>query len=152
MAGWGRSGGEPNTGDDMTAPHEDRRARGAEMMAEVYRFPFPLPEVAEGFHAVTVDHLFGDIWTRPALDVRDRRLLTIGVIAAVGRAELLELQFASALARDELTVEQVREIPVHLAHYVGWPLATAVHEAAEKVIARQEAADRGVDGSEDAPA
>jgi 4-carboxymuconolactone decarboxylase len=124
----------------MSEPDDDRRARGAAKMAEVYSFPFAMPEVAEGFHAVTVDHLFGDIWTREALDVRDRRLLTIGVIAAVNKAGLLEIQFGSALARGELTVEQIREIPVHLAHYVGWPLATSVYEAAEKVIARHEAA------------
>jgi len=31
----------------------------------------------------------------------------------------------------------VRELVVHLTHYVGWPLATGVSEAAERVIARR---------------
>jgi len=84
-----------------------------------------------------VDHLFGEIWTRPALDIRDRRLMTIGVLAALGQAQLLEIQFRSALDRDELTEEQVRETVLHLTHYIGWPLSTEVNAVAEKVIARR---------------
>ena len=39
------------------------------------------------------------------------------------------------MEREELTEHQVREIVVHLAHYVGWPLSTGANAAAEKVIA-----------------
>jgi 4-carboxymuconolactone decarboxylase len=106
-------------------------------MQEVYNFNVD-PDVVDGdFVSYTVDHLFGDVWCRPDLEVPERRLLTIGVLAALGRADLLDVQFQSALANDELTVDQVREIVVHLAHYVGWPLATSVNEAAERVIARR---------------
>jgi 4-carboxymuconolactone decarboxylase len=49
------------------------------------------------------------------------------------------VQFQSALDNGELTVDQVREVVVHLAHYVGWPLATGANEAAERVIARRAA-------------
>jgi alkylhydroperoxidase/carboxymuconolactone decarboxylase family protein YurZ len=34
----------------------------------------------------------------------------------------------------------VREVVIHLTHYVGWPLATGISEAAERVIARRRAA------------
>ena len=71
-------------------------------------------------------------------------LVTIGVLAALGQAPLLEIQFRSALERGELTEEQVREIVLHLAHYIGWPLSTGVNAAAEKIIAqwaKQAAAD-----------
>jgi 4-carboxymuconolactone decarboxylase len=63
--------------------------------------------------------------------------MTIGVLAALGRAELLDVQFQSALTNGELTVDQVREIVIHLTHYIGWPLATSLAGAAEAVIARQ---------------
>ena len=33
-----------------------------------------------------------------------------------------------------LTVDQVRELVVHLTHYVGWPISTGVSGAAETVI------------------
>jgi 4-carboxymuconolactone decarboxylase len=84
-----------------------------------------------------VDQLFGSVWTRSALDTRDRRLLTVGVLAALGQNDLLDLQFESALARDELTEEQLREVVIHLTHYIGWPLSTGMNQAAEQVIARR---------------
>jgi alkylhydroperoxidase/carboxymuconolactone decarboxylase family protein YurZ len=68
--------------------------------------------------------------------------MTIGVLAALGQSSLVEIQFQSALDREELTEEQVRETVVHLAHYIGWPLSTGVNEVAEKVIARRRKAAR----------
>ena len=106
-------------------------------MDEVYGFSVD-PDTVDGPYVdVTVDHLFGAIWTREALDVRDRRMVTIGVLAALGQANLLEIQFRSALERGELTEEQVRELVLHLAHYIGWPLSTGVNEVAERAIARR---------------
>ena len=100
-----------------------------------------LPEVGADlpgpYAAFTVAHLFGEVWTRSALDTRDRRLMTIGVLAALGQSNLIEIQFQSALERGELTDEQVRETVAHLAHYIGWPLSTGVNEVAERAIARR---------------
>jgi 4-carboxymuconolactone decarboxylase len=106
-------------------------------MQAVYRFHID-PDTLEGdFHAYTVDHLFGDVWCRPGLELTQRRLLTVGALAALGSGDLLEVQFQSALDNGELTVEQLREVVIHLAHYVGWPRATVVDQAAERVIARR---------------
>jgi 4-carboxymuconolactone decarboxylase len=109
-------------------------------MQEVYNFSVDPGDVPGDFVAYTVDHLFGDVWCRPGLSLFERRLLTVGVLAAFGRTELLDVQFQSALDNGELTEDQVREVVVHLVHYVGWPLATGVNEAAERVIARRAAA------------
>jgi 4-carboxymuconolactone decarboxylase len=117
----------------MTAP-EDRRAAGMAKMQEVYGFTVDPADVEGPYTDVTVDHLFGTIWTREALSLRDRRLLTMGVLAAQGMSDLMEIQFDSALKRDELTIEQVREVVLHLTHYIGWPLSTGVGGAAEKII------------------
>ena len=95
-----------------------------EKMHEVYNFTVDPENVPGDFVAYTVDHLFGDVWCRPDLAVPERRLLTIGVLAALGKTDLLDVQFTSALANGELTEDQVREIVVHLVHYIGWPLAT----------------------------
>jgi 4-carboxymuconolactone decarboxylase len=115
---------------------EDRRAAGMAKMQEVYGFTVDPADVEGPYTDVTVDHLFGTIWTREALSLRDRRLLTIGVLAAQGMNDLLEIQFDSALKRDELTIEQVREVVLHLTHYIGWPLSTGVGGAAETIIRR----------------
>lgn len=124
----------------MTAP-EDRRAAGMAKMTEVYGFNVD-PDLAPGdYMAMTVDHLFGTVWTRDALGIRDRRLLIVGVLAALGTDDLLGVQFQSALERGELTEEQVREVVVHLTHYIGWPLSVRLNQAAEQAIARRRPAD-----------
>ncbi len=123
--------------ESATNEESDARQRGMAKMQEVYGFSVDPDTVGGEYVDVTVDHLFGDIWSRPALDIRDRRMLTIGVIAAMGQPQLLEIQFNAALERGELDEEQVREVVLHLAHYVGWPLSTGANEAAEKVIARR---------------
>jgi 4-carboxymuconolactone decarboxylase len=117
-------------------PNPDRE-RGMQQMQSVYNFSVDPETVQDDFVAYTVDHLFGDVWSRGGLDILQRRLLTIGVLGALGRTELLDVQFQSALDNGELTEDQVREVVIHLAHYVGWPLATAAHEAAERVMARR---------------
>ena len=132
----------------MTEGTDGARVAGMAKMDEVYGFSVDPETIAGPYVDVTVDHLFGTIWTREALDTRDRRMLTIGVLAALGQASLLEIQFRSALQRQELTEEQVREVVLHLAHYVGWPLSTGANAAAEKVIAeRAKAAKAAADES-----
>ncbi|MFM7618162.1 MAG: carboxymuconolactone decarboxylase family protein [Actinomycetes bacterium] len=129
----------------MSAPIDDGRTsreRGMAKMQEVYGFSYDPADVEGPFVDVTVDHLFGDIWTREGLDVRERRMLTIGALAAFGLGNLLEIQFTSALANREFTEDQVREIVLHLTHYVGWPLATSMNAAAEKVIAQRREAEQ----------
>jgi 4-carboxymuconolactone decarboxylase len=125
----------------MTAD-PDRRAAGMAKMQEVYGFSIDPDTIPGGYAQMTVDHLFGTVWTREALGIRDRRLLTMGVLAALGKSDLLDIQFNSALERDELTEEQVREVVVHLTHYIGWPLSTGMNQTAEQVIARRAKAAR----------
>src|SRR5580704_13880279 len=97
---------------------------------------------------MTVDHLFGTVWTSDELDVRERRLLTIGVLAAQDKTDLLDLQFSRALERGELTVDQLREVVVHLTHYVGWPVSVGLNQTAENVIARRAKAAAAEEGPE----
>ncbi|QBJ97718.1 carboxymuconolactone decarboxylase family protein [Rhodococcus sp. ABRD24] len=115
----------------------ERRARGVQMMNQVYGWEMPA-DVPGDFFAVTADHLFADIWTRPGLSVRDRRLLLLGVIAAQGQTEVAKIQINAALSNEELTEEQLEEAAIFLCHYVGWPLGTGLNNALISVKA-----DRG---------
>ncbi len=132
---------EPGRGGGAGRDPGSSRARGIAKMDEVYGFSVDPDEIAGPYVDFTVDHLFGTIWTRPELDIRDRRLMTVGVLAALGQTPLLEIQFQSALDRGELTEEQVRETVLHLTHYIGWPLSTGLNAVAEKVIARRNRAE-----------
>jgi 4-carboxymuconolactone decarboxylase len=115
----------------------DRRTAGIAKMQEVYGFSVDPDTLPGRYAAMTVDHLFGTVWTSEELGVRDRRLMTMGVLAALDKTDLLDIQFDCALERGELTVEQLREVVVHLTHYIGWPLSTGVNQTAENVIARR---------------
>jgi 4-carboxymuconolactone decarboxylase len=115
----------------------DKRAAGIAKMQEVYGFSVDPDTIPGRYAAMTVDHLFGTVWTSDELDVRDRRLMTIGILAAMGKSDLLDIQFDCALERDELTVDQLREVVVHITHYIGWPMSTGMNHTAENVIARR---------------
>ena len=116
----------------------ERRERGLAKFNEVYCGDLPAPPAgAMAFFDLMLEQLFGEVWTRPSLSLRDRRLLTMGVIAALGEREPFAIQVRSALKNGELSPEQLREIVIHLAPYAGYPRAAGLVTEVEKVIAEQ---------------
>ena len=122
---------------------QSRREAGLAKMAEVYgddrgfrgMLADMSPEMGP-YSEETVDRLFAEIWSRPGLSVRDRRLLTLGVTAAHGRADLAEVQMVGALEAGELDAAQLGEAVLHLAYYAGWPCAQAMQRAASAAVSR----------------
>ena len=56
--------------------NDDRRQRGLKKFDEVYCGDLPAPPAgASDFFDDMIDHLFGEVWTRPELSQRDRRLI-----------------------------------------------------------------------------
>jgi len=114
----------------------ERRERGLAKFNEVYCGDLPAPpEGAMPFFDLMLEQTFGEIWTRSELSVRDRRLVTMGVIAALGEASTFAIQARSALKNGELSPTQLREMMIHLAHYAGYPRAAGLLGEVEKVIA-----------------
>ncbi|MEV6320699.1 carboxymuconolactone decarboxylase family protein [Nocardia sp. NPDC051787] len=116
------------------------RQRGLAKMAEVYGTEFQ--EYPGAHFAVTADHLFADIWSRPGLTIRDRRLLLLGALAAQGAIDTAGIQIGAALRNSELTEEQLHEIAVFLCHYVGWPNGTKLDLLVGTIVAQQKKAAR----------
>lgn len=123
---------------------QDRRERGVEMMKRVYgpELADSIGEPADPFTTDTLDYLFADVWSRSELSVRDRRLLTLGVAASTGRADLIRIQTAGALANEEFTPQQLHEAVLHLALYAGWCNATATYRGVTAALAAHTASDR----------
>ncbi len=120
----------------------ERRERGLAKFNEVYCGDLPAPpEGAMAFFDVMLEQLFGEVWTRPALSLRDRRLITMGVIAALGERDTFAIQVRSALKNGELTPDQLREMLIHLAPYAGYPRTAGLVGEVEKVIAEQARAE-----------
>ena len=113
------------------------RRRGLERMEEVYGFE--MTDGAGDFFAYTADHLFADVWNRPGLSDRDRRLLLIGLLTGSNQHDVLTIQVPAALAAGELDEEQLREIVILLCHYAGWPSGSRVNQIVEEAIAQANA-------------
>lgn len=131
---------------------KERLDRGYAMMDAVYGAgaSTPVIDLEGAFIDETVAHLFGEIWARPHLTIRERRLLVIGASAAMGRQDLIEIQVRGALANNELSDEQLDETVLMLAFYAGWGngssvwrgIAAAKAAHAEAVKAEKREADR----------
>jgi 4-carboxymuconolactone decarboxylase len=123
--------------------NSDRRQRGIDKFNEVYCGDLPVPpEGALEFFDIMIEQLFSEVWTRPALSQRDRRLVTMGVIAALGERDTFAIQVRSALKNEELTPVQCRELLIHLAPYAGYPRAAGLLLEVEKVIGEFEGAKK----------
>ena len=112
----------------------EQRRIGLEKMEQVYGF-----EMSDGegdFFRYTADHLFADIWSRPGLSDRDRRLLLIGMLTGTGAQDVLSIQIPAAYAAGELDDEQLREIVIFLCHYAGWPNGARINSIVEDTIAK----------------
>ena len=118
---------------------QTRRERGMATMGAVYSWG-QVPDIPGEFFSVTAEHLFGDIWNREGLTIRERRLMLFGAIAALGETAVLPVQLNAALAREEFTPDQLREIAVFLTHYVGWPRGAAFNNLVEDSIRKHKGA------------
>jgi 4-carboxymuconolactone decarboxylase len=110
----------------------EQRRRGLEKMSEVYGAEFL--DGPGDFFGYTADHLFADIWNRPGLSTRDRRLMLIGLAGGTGAIDVLRVQIPAAYKNGELDDDALREIVIFLAHYAGWPNGAHVHTVAEDTI------------------
>ena len=72
------------------------------------------------FWEFTTGHLFGQVWSRPGLSLRDRALVTLSVLLAVDadRGSMNHLRYAHNLG---ITEEEIRELIIQVGFYAGWP-------------------------------
>lgn len=104
---------------------DELRSKGLAKMNEVYGWEMPNVE-GDAYFDLTVDHLFGSIWTRPGLSMRDKRIMTLTAVTAIGNRDLAEIQINAALLNGELSETELKEMAVFLTHYLGFPLGSAL--------------------------
>src|SRR5471030_2414281 len=83
-----------------------------------------LAQVAPKLSELTADVLFNDIWQRQELSRRERSLITLATLTALGRVQQLpwHIDFAQ---QNGLTRVEITEVFTHLAFYAGWPAAVS---------------------------
>jgi alkylhydroperoxidase/carboxymuconolactone decarboxylase family protein YurZ len=109
----------------------DHRVRSRAVWREVMQAE--PPPVTDPYTEVTTDHLMGRVWTRPGLARRDRRLVTLTIAAVTGQSGPLRNHLRASLDSGDLSVDELQEWIVHLAHYGGWPAATTAYAALGEV-------------------
>lgn len=95
-------------------------------------------EVDRDFQAFITETAWGRLWARDGLDRRTRSLVTIALLAGLGRAEELELHLR-AIRRTGAGRDEVIETLLHVAVYAGVPAANSAIAAAKRVWADDDA-------------
>ena len=89
------------------------------------------PLTAE-FQDLITRYAWGEIWTRPGLDIRTRRVLVLGTLIALGRFDEFRMHARAALNEGGFSGDDLKEIVLQQAVYCGVPAAnTAFHALTE---------------------
>ncbi len=119
----------------------DRATKGKKVTQQLFG-PQGLPPAAgqmKPFMDLTNDYLFGEVWTRPGLAMKERSRITCAVLAAFGREAQLKGHLKGALNLG-LKPAELRETLIHVAHYAGWSTGVIGLKALDEVIAERAAA------------
>jgi 4-carboxymuconolactone decarboxylase len=87
-------------------------------------------ELDTDFQDLLTDVAWGRVWDRPGIDRRTRSLVTIAILAALGRSDELAMHLR-ATRNTGASPEEVREALFHVAIYAGIPAAHAAFELAK---------------------
>jgi 4-carboxymuconolactone decarboxylase len=131
---------------------DDRYARGLRRLAEVDRDQVEqivegLAGVAPDFARYLIEFPFGDIYSRPGLDLRSRQIATVAALTALGTApRQLRVHIHGAL-NVGWTAAEVSEVVMQMAVYAGFPAALNGLAALKEVLADRAAAPAPASGT-----
>ena len=78
------------------------------------------------------ENAWGTIWARPGLDKKTRHMLTIAMLAALGKHDELSMHIR-ATPNTGVTPEELREVLLHVSVYAGVPAANSAFAIAKRV-------------------
>jgi 4-carboxymuconolactone decarboxylase len=88
------------------------------------------------FQQFITETAWGTVWARPGMDRRTRHLLTIAIVAALGREQELALHIR-ATRHTGVTPAELKELFLQVAIYAGVPAANTAVAIAKKVLAEE---------------
>jgi 4-carboxymuconolactone decarboxylase len=107
------------------------------------RRSFGLAERFKDWHRITIETLFGTVWSREAaLSLRTRSLVTVVALVASGRDEQLRVHLRGAL-HVGWSPDELGEVLMHCAFYVGWPKAMSIFLILDEILKEGTNDDRG---------
>lgn len=123
--------------------NQDRYERGWEKLKEIYgeageQVIESLKDIAPDLGRYIIEFPFGDIYSRPGLDLKSREIATVAALTALGNAQPeLKVHIHGAL-NVGCTREEVVEVIVQMAVYAGFPAALNGISAAKAVFAERD--------------
>jgi 4-carboxymuconolactone decarboxylase len=119
---------------------EERYQRGLALQRKMFARPDATPRPASPvarlkpeLSRLNTEIIFGEIWSRPELDLRSRSLITVAAMVALGKESELRPHLLAAL-NNGLTKDELTELIMHLTYYIGVPTAVAAFQIAEQVF------------------
>jgi 4-carboxymuconolactone decarboxylase len=125
----------------------DRYQRGAEKFKEIKgengeEVIERLKELDPDLARYVIEFPFGDIYTRPGLDLRSREIVTVAALIALGNADLqLKVHIRSALNVGVMR-QEIIEIIIQMAVYAGFPAALNAMRAAKEAFEEVDTAEK----------
>jgi 4-carboxymuconolactone decarboxylase len=95
--------------------------------------PRPSAKLAPDFYAWVAETAFGKLWAREGLPLRDRSLITVAMLAALGRTNELRGHLAGARNLG-ISQEELVEVLMQVAVYAGVPAANDALTVAAEVF------------------
>jgi 4-carboxymuconolactone decarboxylase len=134
---------------DENDPDDDRLRAGMSIRravlgdAHVDRAVASTTPLTAEFQSLITRYAWGEIWSRPGLDVRARRLLVIGTLVALNHWEELAMHVRAALSAGDLSADDVKEIVLQQAIYCGVPAANTAFRIVGELVASHESSGEG---------
>jgi len=128
----------------------DRYAEGLKIRRQVMGDAFVdralanASEFTQPLQDFITENAWGTVWQRGGLDLKTRSLITVAMLAALGRSHELVGHVRGAL-NNGATVDELREVLLQLVVYGGVPLAAEAFRAADAVILAAHAQSSGRD-------
>ncbi|MFH0133364.1 carboxymuconolactone decarboxylase family protein [Variovorax sp. VaC1] len=132
-----------NTQQDLSQSDSLRYVRGLAKLHEIdgeggVKVVESLASIAPDFGRLVIEFPFGDIYSRPGLDLRAREIATVAALTAMGNAApQLKVHIHAAL-NVGVTRDEVVEVIMQMAVYAGFPAALNGLFAAREVFAAED--------------
>lgn len=128
----------------MSDPYGPLQARGTDVRehvlgAEWIQTARKRGEIFGGsFQDIVTSLVWGGVWSRPGLSLRDRSLVTVAVLTALNRPDQIAQHIDGAL-RNGVSQEELEEALVQVGAYAGFPTAVIAIGIAQKVLSAHSA-------------
>ena len=86
------------------------------------------------FQDMITRNVWNEIWNRPGLDHKTRRLLVVAITASLGAWEEFRLHVRSGLEQKGFSEDELKEVLLQVAAYAGVPAANTAFAEASAVI------------------